>query len=544
MIFIIFHFLDSLSGDVKFFIFIGAVACIYYFLSPILKHSKKRFWKTIIFFSPPIFTYYILKRFFLSFYTPIFKSIYFERINYLIWKPFLEIVCPVSIGILLFSILIKIIFLIKRKKGEKIKHGPLFTSTKIKKGINVGLFNHKVLPKHIQQFGKHPSTPIIMPYNKLSRGITILGDMGSGKSRLMQAIHNDIREKYPNIPILIHDPKGEWLRTYYNPATDLIFAPFDERSCSWSLWEDFKNKPELKHTIISSAIENHHSGTTSDRFWYDSAISLLKDASSEKSLQKAKDFLKMQKDLHPDDRTFQSVLYTALLSFRDIVAVELSKKNQVLTINDFLTFPGRIFLLNNPCCSAEQHGALTLLLSAFFLQAISLPDVSDENEIRAAIFLDEALTFHLPPAVEKAVFSQSRSKGLSIIASAQRLPDKNFGDRGEWSRMATNFFAMRISDLETRNSLAQRLGQMTYNEKKESVTLGKKSTSKTTSEIQRKHPVLAPEDFGKLKDREFILFHEKGIAPGKVIEVLNQQQNIQPIKYIERKDIVEFLRDF
>lgn len=72
----------------------------------------------------------------------------------------------------------------------------------------------------------------------------------------------------------------------------------------------------------------------------------------------------------------------------------------------------------------------------------------------------------------------------------------------------------------------------------------KAGSSKTTSEIQRKHPVLAPEDFGKLKDREFILFYEKGIASRKVIEVSSQQQDILPIRYIERKDVIEFLRDF
>ena len=66
-----------------------------------------------------------------------------------------------------------------------------------------------MLPNHIREFSSKSSDHLFLSYDRLSRTTTILGDMGCGKSRLLYLIENDIRKRYPDIPILIHDPKGE-----------------------------------------------------------------------------------------------------------------------------------------------------------------------------------------------------------------------------------------------------------------------------------------------------------------------------------------------
>ena len=84
---------------------------------------------------------------------------------------------------------------------------------------------------------------------------------------------------------------------------------------------------------------------------------------------------------------------------------------------------------------------------------------------------------------------------------------------------------------------------MIYDEKQESESFGKESSTKTISDVHRNHPALAPEDFGNLKNREFILFHETGVAPGKVIEVRGEQtDDIMTIEYNEREDVIKFMR--
>ena len=367
--------------------------------------------------------------------------------------------------------------------------------------------------------------------------------MGCGKSRLLYIIEKKIRQHYPDIPILIHDPKGEWLRTLYNPKTDLIFAPFDRRTFKWDIIKDFKTHPELIHSLVATAVESHQSGQT-DRFWSDSAIELLKDAfRSSDSIETVKIELRMKMDSKEGDKTFQSQLATALLGFRDIATIALTKSDKVLSIEDIINHKGRIFLLNNPACASEQVGSLSLMLSAFFMQTISMSDMPKAEDLRAAVIIDEALTFNLPNDIERGVYTQCRSKGLAIFAASQRLPQKEKHERGAWADNPNHLIAMRVGDMPTREMLSKRIGTMTYDERQETISTGEKNSSVSRSQVQRQHAVLLPEDFGNLKNRQIILFHENGIGVGTVIDSLGEQQsNIKTLDYQERGDISIFMR--
>ncbi len=442
-------------------------------------------------------------------------------------------------------VVIEIIFGGRLTKKDA-RHGPKFSPGRRSPspkagGITVGRFDREVLPAQVREFAPEISSEINVPCDYLSRGVTILGDMGSGKSRLMAAIYEGIRQKYPDIPILLHDPKGEWLRTYYDLDRDIIFAPHDRRSLSWTMWKDFKRYPEIRHPIISTAIESHHSGSSSDRFWADSGILLLKDAAAEISVQAAKQKIMKLRRARKDDVTWQSIYTTALIGFRDLASVELmNASGGGMSIDYFLNYPGNIFLLNNPGVASEQHGALTLLLSAFMMRVLSKPDVNTNAELRAAVIMDEALAFHLPEDVERAVYTQSRSKGLAIIASAQRLPKTHGGERGAWADHPAHIFGMRVTDMETRQTLAKRVGNITYDEKQKSVSSGDKSSSVTETETQRHHDALAPEDWA-LASREFILIHESGLACGRVKDVELRQRDIKVIDYDPRDDVTRFM---
>jgi hypothetical protein len=429
----------------------------------------------------------------------------------------------------------------KRSKGGILAWFLSLLQKKNKNSIVVGKFDRKVLPKQVRSFAPATSADIEIPFDRLSRGVTILGDMGSGKSRLMVAIVEGIRERYPDIPVLIHDPKGEWLRAYYDFETDIIFAPFDVRSGAWSLWDDIKEHPELKHPIISTAVESHHSGHNTDRFWSDSGILLLKDIAQASNIDEARGNLLAQKKIHHADATWNSIFSTSLIGFRDLATIELmNKSGGGQKIDYFLRHPGRIFLLNNPSVASEQHGSLALFLSAFMIRALAGPDVK-EDELRAVVIMDEALTFHLPQDVERAVFTQSRSKGLCVIAGAQRLPKENQGERGAWSDHPAHIFGMRVTDLATRQTMAKRVGSITYEEKQKSKSAGDKSSSTTESETQRHHDAIAPEDWA-LANREFVLFHESGIAPGRVKDVdFEQRGGVDVIRYNPRKDVSDFM---
>ncbi|MFH1414910.1 MAG: type IV secretion system DNA-binding domain-containing protein [Elusimicrobiota bacterium] len=528
----------------KFFIFLLLFIFTYhFFVFFIWRPSKKKllFWQVIVYIAG-LWGIFLLKFINYRYYQLLFESKYSHRVYYYLIRPCIHSATAVLAACAISIIIVRLFFKQQLVKKKKLVHGPLFNNPDAPRdeGFPAGKYTRKVLPGQISEFASGGNRDILIPFDSLSRTSTIIGDMGSGKSRLMYIFQDAIRKYYPDIPILIHDPKGEWLRTYYNPETDVIFAPYDKRSCAWQLWEDFNRYPELRFSVISTAVESHHSGNH-DVFWSHSATALLKDASHLDTIEDARTYLYAEKERNETDNTFRSIFTTSLIAFRDMVAVELSARRRgrpALSIDDFLHFPGRIFLLNNPACAAEQHGALTLLLSAFLLRAISLPDVA-AGELRAAAIIDETLTFRLPAAVELPVYSQCRSKGLAIIASAQRLPSGK--EHGAWASHSANIFGMKVSDLATRKALSERIGIMRYNEPQKSVSSGDKSVSTTKSHIQRGHAALAPEDFGKLNSREFILFHDYGVSPGIVSNVSKEQRDIKPFIYNDRQDVSDFM---
>jgi len=446
-------------------------------------------------------------------------------------------------AILLVYVFISMIMPIREPKKKDYVHGLDIDFPGGNGGIDIGTFSKKILPDYIQQFvSENYDKKIKLPYDRLSRGLAIFGDMGSGKSRLMYLMEEEVRKRYPNIPILIHDPKGEWLRNFYNPETDLIFAPYDKRSIQWDILSDIEKHPELRHPILQTAIENHHDGT-GGRFWIDGAVNILKNAFLNTSLDKAIEALLIQKDANSKDKTWLSTYSTALIGFRDIATIALTQSGRKMGIDEIVNHKGRIFLLNNPSTAAEQKGAFSIFLSAFYMRILAKPDI-EAGKLYACSIIDEALTFTLPADIEKAVVSQSRSKGLFTVFSAQRYPNIHRGEQATWAEHATHIITMRMSEMESRKKLSTLAGTFIYNEEmiSTSKTMGKESKSKSYTE--REHKTLTPETIGNLKNREFILFHETGITPGYTpLYDVEQNNDVKNIDYADRLDVTKKLKD-
>lgn len=471
------------------------------------------------------------------------------------WAPvtsnfFVMSLCSVFYLVGSFTILVSLVNSKNPSASDKLRfvhYGPKFREPQVKgeKSINIAAYTRKVLPENSRWAAKNGNWPIDIPAKKLSSGITILGEKGSGKSRLMFGIHDKIRGQYPNVPILIHDPKGEWYRTYFDETTDVVFGPNIEGSSTWDIWSDLKKHPEMVHGIINTAVYAHPSN--GDTFWLDNAVRLLENAFSAPTLEDARSYLIAKKESNIDDKMFLSIYGTAKLALHDIVKVALSKtdkesNNRRMNIDDYLGLKGRILLLNNPAFAAEQKGAFSLFISAFLLRALSLADIP-AGELRLVAFIDEALTFTLPPEVEKLIYTQCRSKGIVIIAGAQRLPDKGLKETGEWAT-AENIFAMKVLNLDTQAQLSKRAGDISYEEKIKTKQRDKSGQDKGVSETSnsRTHTAIPPETFGRLANRECILFHDQGIAPCTTNMMGREQRDIHVPRYLARPDVTEFMK--
>ena len=413
--------------------------------------------------------------------------------------------------------------LVAQRGSEKriLDHGPTFVSPESTgPSILVGRADPAILPGHARWLARDRGE-IRIPFDRLSRGITILGEKGSGKSRLLFAIHDAIRAQFPGVPILIHDPKGEWYRTYYNAQTDLYFAPHFKESWNWNVWKDFHGIPELRHALITAAVHAHPGSET---FWMDQAVDMLGSAASHEDFEQAVIYLSSIPLKRPDDRFLMSVFGSARLGFLDIAKAQLmGGAGHGLSIDDYLKFPGRILLLNDPSCADQQSGVFSLFLTAFLLRVLSMPDVP-AGILRAVAIIDEALTFHLPPDVDRRIYSLCRSKGLCIIAGAQRLPDRNNGERGEWQN-SEYIFAMKVIHQETQIALSKRAGTLLFRQQKESKSTSTGGSSRSESEQDSRQDAIPPEHFGRLDPRKFVLFHDRGIITGETVDVRREQRD-------------------
>ena len=425
-------------------------------------------------------------------------------------------------------------------RGRKLQHGPAFKSPAGDgEGILVGAANPGILPGHARWIAAAAGS-IELPFSRLSCGVTILGEKGSGKSRLLFAIHDAIRARYPQVPILIHDPKGEWYRTYYDPKADLYFAPHFKGSAVWSLWRDFKAVPELRHQLIAATVHAHP--VQNGSFWMDQAVDLLDASIDPESFLATALRLSEYPRRHADDKFALSVFGTARLGFLDLAKVEAmatalarSKKPKARSIDDFLNLPGRIFLLNDPSCSPQQQGSFSLFLSAFLLRVLSMPDVP-AGTLRAVAIVDEALTFNLPPDVERRVYALCRSKGLCVITGAQRLPDSHRDERGEWDT-AEYIFALKVVNQHSQQALSRRAGSLVFKETATSTSKGAGGRTHTRSEHTERFDAIPPEQFGRLAPREFILFHDQGLVTGKTADVTRSQRPMTLPKFDAREDV-------
>lgn len=441
--------------------------------------------------------------------------------------------------ILLTTVPIIVWLILPESKTKIMKRGVEIRPLKLLAGeeeIIVGAFAPKILPADIIEFAcAEKGAKISLPGGLLTRGISILGDPGSGKSRLMRLIHDGIHRQFPNIPVLIHDPKGEWLRTYYDPATDLIFAPYDKRGVSWDILSDIKTNPQLLSSIVATAVSQHHGGGGESVYWTTSASAIIQEQLETSSdMISFRDGLLNWRESHGNDKTALSAYSSARPAIKDIATIALADGlGGKRTMEQFLNHRGRIFLLNSPTQNAEQSGAFAIFISAFALSCLSQCDTSTP---RAVAIIDEALTFHLPPSVEQAITAQSRSKGLITIAASQWIPK----DERRLLTRAEFIFGMKVGDIETGKQLSALSGHVVYDE---NVTTKNGDASTSSHQQERSRQMMPPEYFRSLPDRSFILLHQAGFAPGTTAEIQGEQRgHIAAFDYQQQPLISEYMK--
>jgi hypothetical protein len=398
--------------------------------------------------------------------------------------------------------------------------------------INVGRWRRRLLPIAARRFAVRSRCPVLLPVDRLSMPSAVLGQPGTGKSRLLFSIYEQMAELFPSIPFLIHDPKGEWAARYYDPSTDLIFAPFCAGSCGWKIWEDFQTFPQIVNPVLQTGVGLYTEGGQ-EKFWGNKAVEYLDRATQEPTLDAGLAYLVTKSEEKKKDDTFKSIFANVTQTFTDIAAIEMLNAPHRLTMSEFLNHPGRVFLLNSPVASARQRGCFALFLSSFMLSALSRPDVS-AGSLQCAALVDEALTLSLPADMERELYNKSRSKGIAVVNASPRLPVRREGESAAWGTQPEFLFAFRCEDMETRATLSARAGKVIFEERTTSESYQPAAavpSGVTVSPHTQPYDELPPEFFGGLRPREFVLFHQGGICPGFTASVPDRR-SVSPFEFV------------
>jgi len=106
---------------------------------------------------------------------------------------------------------------------------------------------------------------------KTQRHLYLSGDTGVGKSQALMTVMDVIKGRKEKAILL--DKNGEFISHYYNPETDYILSPFDERCSNWTPFLEGLNEMDLER-MAKSFIPTLDSGGKDDH-WPEASITVF-----------------------------------------------------------------------------------------------------------------------------------------------------------------------------------------------------------------------------------------------------------------------------
>jgi type IV secretory pathway TraG/TraD family ATPase VirD4 len=293
----------------------------------------------------------------------------------------------------------------------------------------------------------------------------VLGSMGSGKTEFFHSILN--QHKFNRN--IIHDIKGDFVQKWYNPKTDFIFNPYDERGINWDLWQELKESPALVESFIGNLMESQ---TEEKDFFTASAKKVIIDffmkinyQCSDKTSAEKWVYLNKEIEAYKEDsesnKTKSSIYQTMdlVIELFSYMAWHSEQGKQSFTINKFLKGHGTLFLLNNSSVATKLTPLFTGFLSLFTEILLSQ---SDTKENLTLILLDEYLSMSFEKQTRLKLLTQIRSKGGCLMLGMQYLPKHDMEHQQLLDSSSYAKLIFQISDNETINHIIDNISDITY----------------------------------------------------------------------------------
>lgn len=321
-----------------------------------------------------------------------------------------------------------------------------------------------------------------------TKHMMIVGTTGAGKTNTFNHLLPQIRDR--NQKAIIVDTTGTFIEKYYNPETDILLNPLDERSVNWDLWKECKTDVQIDDFASSLIPQTLH-----DQFWSDASrllfsqtIKILqkrKACSIKKLLDYAihKPLVKIQGfyagtpaaslvDIAAD-KTAASIRITLSTHLKSIHL--MADKEEGFSIQEWIkddSQRGWLFLASMP----DQRETLRPLMSSWLNIAInSLMACKPNQDRRLWFIIDEKQSLNKIEALPKAL-AEIRKYGGCIVAGLQNISqlDKLYGheSRKTMSSLYNTKIFFRSPDTDTAQWISKMIGEHEVLENNEGISFG------------------------------------------------------------------------
>lgn len=404
---------------------------------------------------------------------------------------------------------------------------------------------------------------VAFPWRSEQAHTIMIGSTGTGKTTQMRDMIAQMRVRQDRA--VVFDLTGAYVEAFYNPETDTILNPMDERCPSWSLFDEGKNYADF--TAIASAILPTDGGG-SDPFWMLGARTLFVQTCVQliklgQATNAALAYRLMMADLEEVHELLRNTIaepLTAPVAARmaESVRAVLNTNAQALlflpegkepfSICDWIRHqdkPGSILFITS------SHNELVLnraLLSLWMNLAVhTLMRLPRTRSLRTWFFFDEVHALHRLPAIEDGLQTARGFGGAFVLGihSFAKLAE-TYGKEGaqNLASLARTKLILAAADRDTAEHCSDYIGHREVRMMDEAYSYGYSNirdaaTITPRSEVQ---PLVIPDDIMRLPSlRGFLVFPEGFDAARirltykdypKVAEGYILRENVEPIEFI------------
>ena len=403
---------------------------------------------------------------------------------------------------------------------------------------------------------------VAFPWRTEQSHTMMIGSTGTGKTTQMRALIAQMRMRRDRA--VVFDLTGAYVEAFYNPQTDVILNPMDERCPSWSVFGEAKNHADF--TGIAAALLPADGGGA-EPFWMlaartlfvETCIKLMKDGqatnqalASRLMMADLKEVHKMLENTVADPLTapeaakmaesIRAVFNTNAQALRFLPEGKEPFSIQAWIRND--DKPGSILFITS------SHNELVLnraLLSLWMNLAVhTLMRLPRTRSLRTWFFFDEVHALHRLPAIEDGLQTARGFGGAFVLGihSFAKLSE-TYGKEGaqNLSSLARTKLILAAADRDTAEHCSDYIGHREVRMMDEAYSYGYSNirdaaTITPRSEVQ---PLVLPDDIMKLPSlRGFLVFPEgfdaarikltykdyPAVAEGYIL-----RENVEPIEF-------------